>query len=829
MLHHKRNGFAHPILLLIALAGVLSLFGIFAYNNSDFGPKIIGGIVEEDAFNELGDVAGAMTLSKQVVALDKNSCTIFVSPSGNDSSSGSSESSAFKSITKAVGVANPGDVVCLKGGTYREIVSISGKRGTQNQPIKIGGYVGGGVPVISGYSSSGAAYNLPDPTCYAKDQCGPRGGGGRCMARSSCYYAQLFKVVDSAYLQFFGFDVTGSSGRGFGVNKSNYIYVKGVRAYHNYATGFQISNEGGNSSTGIRNDLEMIAAFDNIRAYAEKELVGGGAIHVHEITSGSVKNSLIFNNFGEGLDVGKHASDVLISGNMFWDNYHTSLYANASKDATFDSNISFCTGDRVKWLERSGGIPGPQAGHGTGITVRNESGVVGKYSIGHGTVVSNNTVVGCTTGIIVAAQGTVNLENVRVVNNTIVSPRDYPKGGKFDGKAGAGIAIQSDNLADIIIANNVIQVNGTGVSFEGGSIVHPGVKLFNNVISSPPKIGTKSGMIVADPKVIKVVGDNEVLDPSQVNPADYVIDLSSPAANAGRPVEGTRNLLEKDIFGNSRGSTIDAGSYKLGGSKEWPDLYAMILGGSGGVGIDPEPNPLIDTDGDGFSDDIDICPKRAAGDNPDPTKLGCPMDVLVDRDGDGIRDDLDVCPDEPAGINPDPNRQGCPLVVDDIKEESVVLNGTFKLPKADPSEVAQYWKLRPGQMAIVRPSIVTAKQTDLAKAQALRLDFIKTPISGLSAIVQDNVDMNPNTKYEITFTARTSTEGKAFFVIKDMGYITTTLAPTASFKLKPGWFTYKAVVTTKNYSADKAASVRLNLNMPVGSNIVIDNVFVKPL
>lgn len=832
MLHNKKNGFAHPFVLLIAILGVAFALGIVVYNNNDFGTNVIGSIVEEETLLE-GDVAGAMTLSKQVVALDKNSCTIFVSPTGSDSGSGASESAALKSITKAVGLAGPGDVVCLKGGTYREIVTISGKRGTQSQPIKIGGYTGGGVPIISGYSASGAAYNLPDPTCYAKDQCGPRAGGGRCMARNSCYFSLLFKVTDSSYLQFLGFDITGSSGRGFGVNKSNYIYVKGLRAYHNYASGFQISNEGGSTATGNRIDLDMIASFDNIRAYAEKELVGGGSIHVHEITSGSVKNSLIFNNFGEGLDVGKHATNVLISGNMFWDNYHTSLYANASKDATFDGNFSFCTGDRVKWLERSGGKPGQEAGHGTGITVRNESGTVGKFDIGHGTVVSNNTVVGCTNGIIVAAQGSVNLENVRVVNNTIVSPRDYPAGGKYNGKAGAGIALQSSNLADIIVANNVVHINGTGVSFEGGSITHPGVKLLNNVITSAPKIGAKPGMIIADPKVAKVVGDNEILDPSKVRPTDYVISSSSPAAGVGRAVEGTRDLLAKDVFGNSRGAVIDAGSYKIGGNKVWPDLYAMILGGSGGTGTDPDPDPdpdpVVDTDGDGFNDAVDVCPRKAAGSNPDPARLGCPMEVTVDRDGDGVRDDLDICPDSAAGSNPDPNRLGCPMVSGDPVGDSVTLNGTFKMPKVLPSEIAQYWKLRVGNLGKVESSIVSAKQTDLAKAEAVRLDIIKAPLSGTAAIVQENVDMNPGTKYEITFTARASVEGKARFAVRDMGYITTLLAPTATFNLKPGWFTYKAVITTKNFNANKAASVRLGINMPAGSSIVIDNVFVRPL
>jgi hypothetical protein len=151
------------------------------------------------------------------------------------------------------------------------------------------------------------------------------------------------------------------------------------------------------------------------------------------------------------------------------------------------------------------------------------------------------------------------------------------------------------------------------------------------------------------------------------------------------------------------------------------------------------------------------------------------------------------------------------------------------MPKTLPNEVAQYWKFRVANMGKVEASIVSAKQTDLAKAEALRLNFVKSPISGISALVQDGVDMDPSKKYEVTFTARASTDGRAIFVVRDMGYITTTLANSASFKLKPGWFTYKAIITTKNFNANKAASVRLGVDMPAGSNIVIDNVFVRPL
>lgn len=61
----------------------------------------------------------------------------------------------------------------------------------------------------------------------------------------------------------------------------------------------------------------------------------------------------------------------------------------------------------------------------------------------------------------------------------------------------------------------------------------------------------------------------------------------------------------------------------------------------------PPPPPPVDSDGDGFTDDLDACPGEA-GVAPD----GCPE---ADTDGDSFVDSQDKCPQEP-GIAPD----GCP-------------------------------------------------------------------------------------------------------------------------------------------------------------------------
>jgi OmpA-OmpF porin, OOP family len=64
---------------------------------------------------------------------------------------------------------------------------------------------------------------------------------------------------------------------------------------------------------------------------------------------------------------------------------------------------------------------------------------------------------------------------------------------------------------------------------------------------------------------------------------------------------------------------------------------------------------VLDTDGDGVTDDLDKCPGTPAGTAVDAT--GCPLPM--DDDGDGVTNDIDKCPGTPAGAKVDAS--GCEL------------------------------------------------------------------------------------------------------------------------------------------------------------------------
>jgi outer membrane protein OmpA-like peptidoglycan-associated protein len=66
----------------------------------------------------------------------------------------------------------------------------------------------------------------------------------------------------------------------------------------------------------------------------------------------------------------------------------------------------------------------------------------------------------------------------------------------------------------------------------------------------------------------------------------------------------------------------------------------------------------LDSDGDGYPDDIDECPDiKEDGKKPKPTD-GCP--APADADGDGIPDAKDKCPNDPEDFDGIQDKDGCP-------------------------------------------------------------------------------------------------------------------------------------------------------------------------
>ena len=120
----------------------------------------------------------------------------------------------------------------------------------------------------------------------------------------------------------------------------------------------------------------------------------------------------------------------------------------------------------------------------------------------------------------------------------------------------------------------------------------------------------------------------------------------SPLIDAGVSIES----IPQEIVG----SAPDIGAYEYGAEKweagieGWaPDFYPWSF--------------IIDTDGDGITDDLDQCPKTPSGATVDVN--GC-SDSEKDTDSDGITDDLDQCPETPSGATVDATGCQIPLYIE---------------------------------------------------------------------------------------------------------------------------------------------------------------------
>jgi len=147
-----------------------------------------------------------------------------------------------------------------------------------------------------------------------------------------------------------------------------------------------------------------------------------------------------------------------------------------------------------------------------------------------------------------------------------------------------------------------------------------------------------------------------------------------------------------------------------------------------------KPPPIADTDGDGWFDDDDACPKES-GIEPD----GCPPPP--DGDEDGIVDTEDRCPDVP-GIEPDgcpdldPDEDGILTSNDACPDEPEVHNGfedSDGCPDEVPEEIARFEGTLEGVTFDLNSAKLTKqseKTLDAAVAVLEKYPEIKVEISG---------------------------------------------------------------------------------------------------
>jgi OmpA-OmpF porin, OOP family len=146
---------------------------------------------------------------------------------------------------------------------------------------------------------------------------------------------------------------------------------------------------------------------------------------------------------------------------------------------------------------------------------------------------------------------------------------------------------------------------------------------------------------------------------------------------------------------------------------------------------EPPPPPPPDTDGDGVTDDKDVCPKEPGLID----RGGCP---IRDADGDGVEDSIDRCPDIAAGPG---GKNGCPMAriagnkililepVNFATDQDVILSESFPVLE----EVSQVLKTHP-ELHLV----LIEGHTDSRAGETYNLDLSKRRAASVRSYLEES-------------------------------------------------------------------------------------------
>jgi hypothetical protein len=136
------------------------------------------------------------------------SCTITVANSGGN----------YTTLQAAANVANPGDIVCVRAGHYREYVTFN-RSGKAGQRI-----------IYMAYPGEKVVFDGSGPT---RREFGPG----------------LFQVENASYLAFYGFEISNGATDGMLVYNSKYVTVNRLIFSYNYVSGINFYSDIPNQAT----------------------------------------------------------------------------------------------------------------------------------------------------------------------------------------------------------------------------------------------------------------------------------------------------------------------------------------------------------------------------------------------------------------------------------------------------------------------------------------------------------------------------------------------------------------------------------------------------
>lgn len=342
------------------------------------------------------------------------SFSLFVSPEGSDSNPGT-EDRPFHTINKAAETAQAGDVVLVKKGVYREVVTFENS-GTEEYPI----------------------FFVAEPGVLVDG------------VMHTYYWGGIFQIDGFSYITVSGFHLNNSNWFGVYINDCSHITIDSCFVENTNSSGVFICHS---DHITIKNNKIRNACFyegdpDDKEWFGSHECITISGVDTFEVINNEVYDSSSGFSGGEGIDSKDACVHGEIAYNVVHDNVRLGIYVECwnafLSDVRVHSNIVY--------------------NNYQGIAVSSEAGGTVKDVAIYNNLVFNNAY----NGIIVSAWSGVNetgngpRENISIICNTVVTNGDEESewwDESISDYAG-GIAVEPNaNAKDITIRNNIISGN----------------------------------------------------------------------------------------------------------------------------------------------------------------------------------------------------------------------------------------------------------------------------------------------------------------------------------------------------------------------------------
>ncbi|MDX2516102.1 right-handed parallel beta-helix repeat-containing protein [Streptomyces stelliscabiei] len=247
---------------------------------------------------------------------------IYVATNGNDSNAGTL-AAPLRTVQRAVDLAQAGDSILIRGGTYAPTASIQLlKSGTASQPIRLGNYNGERVVI----DSEGMPYTP--------------GAVGSSIPR-----AQRGAIhIEGEYWRLSGLEIANGPYGIFGVDTSGNVFERLVTR-DNYESGLHL--QGASSANQIIN----LDSYGNRDPRKNGESADGLAIKEGSGTGNVVRGARLWNNADDGLDFWEFLSPVTVEASVTHGNGYNRW------------SLPNYTGDGNGFKLGGGGDEDPPAGH----------------------------------------------------------------------------------------------------------------------------------------------------------------------------------------------------------------------------------------------------------------------------------------------------------------------------------------------------------------------------------------------------------------------------------------------------------------------------------